>query len=57
MTFQPEPTVSLFLDEAEVLKDTLGRLEDWLMHCDSFTSRTSPRSSTDPATDAWLSKG
>jgi integrase len=37
MTFQPEPTVLLYLDEAEVLKDVLGRLEDWLMHCDSAT--------------------
>lgn len=37
MTFQPEPTVALHLDEAEVLKDVLGRLEDWLMHCDSAT--------------------
>jgi hypothetical protein len=37
MTFPSEPTIALYLDEAEVLKDVLGRLEDWLMHCDSCT--------------------
>lgn len=37
MTFQPEPTVALHLDEAEVLKNALGRLEDWLLHCDTDT--------------------
>lgn len=37
MTFPSQPTIALDLDEAEELTHVLGRLEDWLMHCDSCT--------------------
>jgi hypothetical protein len=32
-----DPTVAVYVDEAEELKHVLDRLEDWLMHCDAAT--------------------
>lgn len=37
MSIHNEPTIALYLDEAEELKDVLGRLEDWLLHCQDAT--------------------
>lgn len=37
MSANPDPTIALYLDEADELRHVLDRIEDWLMHCDSAT--------------------
>jgi hypothetical protein len=37
VTVSTDPTIGVHLDEAEDLLHLLGRIEDWLRHCDSAT--------------------